>query len=102
MKINFSKESVLYVPDFEYNKTYLEDMEKFANDRLKCRGYLFVNDVLDMLGIKPIKRGQLDGWVWDDLDPLMQSKVKFRIKIENGEIILNLNEEKDILNYVFN
>lgn len=101
MKVNFTKESVFATHDFDYDKEYLKNEEKFVNDVLQNKGYVFLNEVLSNLGIKLVKRGQFDGWVYDELDSEKKGVVKFRVKEENGEIILNFNEEKDIVDYVF-
>lgn len=49
----------------EYNKMYLKAQEKWANDRLKAAGFLFLNEVLDELGIPRNKIGQVVGWKLD-------------------------------------
>lgn len=53
----------------EYSLMFLRATEKFANDRCIANGYLFVNDVYDDLGIERTKAGQVDGWIWDGVDP---------------------------------
>ena len=40
-------------------------MQARANDLLKAKGYLFLNDVYDMLGIPRTKAGQIVGWTYD-------------------------------------
>ena len=101
MKINWTKESVFSEPDVEFGKEYLKHSEQYLNDRLKLHGFLFLNEALDSLGIKLIKRGQLDGWIWDEIDPNGQIPVKFRIRVVDGDLTLNLNEEKNIIDNVF-
>lgn len=102
MKVNFTKESVLAMKeDLDYDKAFLKNVEKFANEVLRNKGYIFLNEVLNNLGIKPVKRGQLDGWIYDELNSEKKDVIKFKVKVENGEIILNLNEEKDIIDDVF-
>lgn len=103
MKVNFTKESAFAtLENLKYDKEFLKDAEKLANEVLQNKGYIFLNEVLSNLGIKLVKRGQLDGWIYDELDSEKKGVVKFRVKEENGEIILNFNEEKDIIDYVFN
>lgn len=101
MRINWSKESILASDNLDYDKEYLKNEEKFANDVLRNKGYIFLNEVLNNLGVKPIKQGQLDGWIWDEIDPNGQIPIKFKIKTENGDLILVLNEEKNIIDNVF-
>ena len=101
MKVNFSEESIFASENLDADKEYLKAEEKFCNDKLKLNGFLFLNEVLQSLGIHMIKRGQFDGWIWDEIDPNGQIAVKFKIKIENDNVILILNEEKDIVDTVF-
>lgn len=51
--------------DPEYNMSFLIGMQARANDLLKAKGYLFLNDVYDMLGIPRTKAGQIVGWTYD-------------------------------------
>lgn len=53
----------------EYNLMFLRATQNFANDLLRSRGYLFLNDVYDMLGIERTKAGQIVGWVYDPDNP---------------------------------
>lgn len=101
MKVNFTKESVFATHDLEDDKEFLKNAEKLANAVLQNKGYIFLNEVLSNVGIPLIKRGQLDGWIYDELDSEKKGAVKFRVKTENNEIVLNFNEEKDIADYVF-
>lgn len=53
----------------EYNLMFLRATQNYANDLLRSRGYLFLNDVYDMLGIERTKAGQIVGWVYDPDNP---------------------------------
>ncbi len=55
--------------DSEYNLMFLRSEQNYANDRLKARGYLFLNEVYERLGIKPTKAGQAVGWIYDPNNP---------------------------------
>lgn len=55
--------------DSEHNLWFLKQQQNFANDKLKAQGYLFLNDVYDMLGIPRTKPGQVVGWIYDDKNP---------------------------------
>ena len=46
----------------DYNKTFLYQMQRYANDRLGARGYLFLNEVYEMLGFEYTDAGQVVGW----------------------------------------
>ena len=51
--------------DAELNKFFLLQQQNYANDRLKANGHLFLNEVLDMLGIDRVKMGNIVGWMYE-------------------------------------
>lgn len=55
--------------DPEMNLMFLRAEQNYANDRLKARGYLFLNEVYERLGIPTTKLGQAVGWVYDPKNP---------------------------------
>ena len=63
--------------DPELNKFFLKSQERYANDRLKAKGHLFLNEVYDMLGVPRTKAGQIVGWVYDEKNPNGDNFVDF-------------------------
>lgn len=61
----FDESSCYWSSTKDYNRMFLIGRERYANELLNTRGYLFLNDVLDMLDIPRTKEGQLVGWVKD-------------------------------------
>jgi hypothetical protein len=53
----------------EYNLTFLKMRQAEANDVLRIRGHLFLNEVYDMLGIQRTKAGNIVGWIFDENNP---------------------------------
>jgi len=100
MKLKWSN-SVYKTDNVEKDKEFITDQLGWLNEHLKLFGYIFLNDVIWALGFTPCRRGQYDGWIWDELDPNGQVPIKIKIKSENGDLVLILNEEKDIVNQVF-
>ena len=47
------------------NFMFLRAEQNFANDKLKARGYVFLNEVLERLGLPTTEAGQIVGWVYD-------------------------------------
>ena len=54
-----------WTKDPEMNLRFLRRQQDAANDRLKDKGYLFLNEVYEMLGIPRSKAGQSVGWIYD-------------------------------------
>lgn len=68
-----------WTKDAEMNLYFLKRQQDWANERLKSRGYLFLNEVYDMLGIPRTKAGQCVGWVYDEKNPHGDNFVDFGI-----------------------
>lgn len=95
--------------DAEYNLTFLKMQQAFANERLKREGYLYLNDVYEMLGIPRTRAGNVVGWVYDEENPIGDNFVDFGIydlynekarDFVNGyerTILLDFNVDGDIL-----
>lgn len=58
-----------WTKDPEDNKFFLIQQQRYANERLKRRGYLSLNEVYELLGFPSIKAGQVVGWLYDCKDP---------------------------------
>lgn len=52
-------------PNADYNAFFLRAQQELANHMLISNGFLFLNDVYDMLGIDRSIPGQAVGWVYD-------------------------------------
>lgn len=65
--------------DPEYNLMFLKQQQAHANRLLQTNGYLFLNEVYDMLGIRRTKAGQIVGWVYDEKNPIGDNYVDFGI-----------------------
>lgn len=61
----FEESSDQWHKDSEYNLMFLRKQQDYANEILQKRGYLFLNDVYQMLGIPKTKAGQVVGWKWN-------------------------------------
>lgn len=49
----------------DYNEFFLKAQQELANTMLRSKGFLFLNEVYDMLGIERSIPGQVVGWVYD-------------------------------------
>lgn len=59
----FDPTSTSWSKEPEYNLVFLKCQQNYANDMLRARGHLFLNEVYDMLGIPRSKAGSVVGWV---------------------------------------
>lgn len=98
--------------DSEMNLFFLKQTQNWANERLKSKGHLFLNDVYEMLGIPKTSAGQIVGWIYDEKHPIGDNFVDFGIydlynerkrAFVNGyerTILLDFNVDGDILKYI--
>lgn len=56
--------STSWNPVPEYNLMFLKSNQNWANDMLKARGHLFLNEVYAQLGMEHTKAGAVTGWVF--------------------------------------
>jgi hypothetical protein len=49
----------------EYNIFFLRCQQNTANDQLKARGHIFLNEVYDLLGMERSPAGAVVGWVYE-------------------------------------
>lgn len=98
--------------DPEFNLMYLKKQQAYANDLLKSRGYLFLNEVYEILGFPRTAAGQQIGWIYDEKNPIGDNYVDFgiydihdsdKVAFVNGyerSIILEFNHDGNILEYI--
>lgn len=61
----------------EYNVIFLNAQQNYANDLLRTRGHLFLNEVYDMLGLDRTREGAVVGWVMNgDGDNFVEFRVE--------------------------
>lgn len=59
------------------NKQFLLKQQQFATAKLQSQGYLFVNEVNEMLGFPLTAAGQIAGWIYDTKNPTGDNFVDF-------------------------
>lgn len=59
----FDPSSSSWQTEPEYNLYFLRCQQNYANDMLRARGHLFLNEVYDSLGLPRTKAGAVVGWV---------------------------------------
>ena len=98
--------------DAEYNLMFLRRQQDYANEKLRSKGHLFLNEVYDMLGINRTKAGNVVGWIYDEKNPVGDNYVDFGIydihKEQNRDfvngiersILLDFNVDGPILDLI--
>lgn len=61
----FDEENKNWSPNSEYNIMFLRAQQNYANDLLKSRGHVLLNDIYDNMGIPRSTEGAVVGWLWD-------------------------------------
>ena len=101
-----------WTKDPEKNLFFLRRQQDYANERLKAEGYLFLNNVYEMLGIPRTKAGQVVGWIYDEKNPIGDNCIDFGIYDTNREstrdfvngyertILLDFNVDGNILDLI--
>ena len=96
----------------EHNHTWLVELEHLANVRLQRQGYLFLNDVYDMIGFERSEAGQVVGWTYSrsgnnpygdnrvsfGLDRVDRPGVRDFINERTPYVLLDFNVDGKILN----
>lgn len=63
----------------EFSLMFLINQQRYANKKLKEQGFLFLNDVYEMLGIHKCAIGQQVGWIYDENCPNGDNYIDFGI-----------------------
>lgn len=86
----------------EYNLVFLKQQQAYANRTLQERGYVFLNEVYDLLGFPHTKAGQVVGWVYDEKGTVGDNFIDFGIyNIDNARArdFVNGHERNIILDF---
>ena len=85
--------------NMDYNMMLLKAQQQYANDKLKADGFLFLNDVYELLGADRTKMGQIVGWVYKPENPVGDNFVDFGILETHKETDDNMYEKAILLNF---
>lgn len=61
----FAEHNVNWENSAEHNYMFVRAQQAYANDRLRSRGHLFLNEVYDWLGMEHSQAGAVVGWVYN-------------------------------------
>lgn len=72
----------------EYNLLFLKCQQNWANDKLRSRGHVFLNEVYDCVGLSRTAAGAVVGWVLNDGG---DNYIDFGIFDEHGAFLTGIN-----------
>lgn len=110
----FDETNPNYQKGEDYNFMFLRAQQSYFNNLLIARGHVFLNEVLDRLGIDRTKAGNVVGWVYDPTDESRDNYIDFgmfdytdqnkRNFLDGDErsIMLTFNVDGYILDSAFN
>ena len=110
--IVFCEGNTGWTKNAELNKAFLIQQQNWANEKLRLRGYLTLNEVYEMVGAPTTAYGQIAGWVYTEDSSVGDNFVDFGIfdvtnekacDFVNGRersIILDFNCIGNILEYI--
>lgn len=75
----FDETNRAWMKDPEQSRFYLKAVQAQANDRLRARGHLFLNEVYELLHFPLTDYGQDVGWIYDLKNPKGDNFVDFGI-----------------------
>lgn len=108
----FDECSPYWVKDADMNLMFLKQQQNYANELLKTRGIVFLNEIYDMIGIPRTRIGQQVGWYYDEKNPVGDNYIDFGIynlysepnrQFVNGlerSVLLDFNVDSNLLNYL--
>lgn len=83
----FNRDNVHWSKNQEDNLRFLEIRQKWANDRLRSRGFVFLNEIYHSLGFDETANGQLVGWWWrGEGDNMIDFGIRKHVKMADGRI----------------
>lgn len=88
--------------DARFNFTFLQQTQAYWNNRLKTIGYVFLNEVLEDLGIPRCKMGNIVGWFYDEENGVGDNFIDFglfNIEDENKRLFVNGYEKSVWLDF---
>lgn len=61
----FAEHNINWENSAEHNYMFVKAQQSYANDKLKSRGHVFLNEIYDTLGIEHSQAGAVVGWVYN-------------------------------------
>lgn len=98
----FDESNINWNKDQEVNLMFIKQCKQRANDLLKKRGTVFLNEVYEMLGLPRTQEGCVVGWHYDEKNPIGDNYIDFdlfNVSILNV-IVLDFNVDGRVDQYL--
>lgn len=92
----FDETSTNFHKDAEINREFLHFIQQKANNLLRAKGVVYLNEVYEMLGFEPTRMGRHFGWVYGG-DGI--NEIDFGIFEPGNEMFINSLERVVVLNF---
>ena len=93
-----------WTKDTNYNLMYLKKLECYYNTILKKRGYVFLRDIYEDIGIQVTKESIIVGWRYDENDTSIDNYIDFGLDshddMNNPYILLDFNVDGPIFDKI--
>ena len=88
-----------WTKDQKYNVMFLKKIEQYCNELLRARGWLFLRDVYEYIGIPISKASCLVGWIYEEHNKIGDNFVKFIYDKNDSSsgIIIDFNVDGNII-----
>lgn len=95
----FDEYSTQWQKSAETNLYFLRLQQNHANDMLRARGHVFLNEVYDMLGLPRTKEGSIYGWVMNADGSTVIDFGIYNIENPSGRAFVNGYEKAILLDF---
>lgn len=98
---NFDEKTIHWDKNHEVNLMFIKHCQQYANDLLKIRGTVFLNEVYKMLGLPRSQEGCVVGWHYDEKNPIGDNYIDFILgDITQSNIVLDFNVDGRVDQYL--
>lgn len=98
---NFDEKTIYWDKNQEVNLMFIKHCQQYANDLLKIKGTVFLNEVYKMLGLPRSKEGCVVGWHYDEKNPIGDNYIDFILgDITPSNIVLDFNVDGRVDQYL--
>lgn len=97
----FDEKNVNWDENHELNLMFIKHCQQYANDLLKIRGTVFLNEVYEILGFPRSQEGCVVGWHYDEKNSIRDNHIDFILSdIIPSNIILDFNIDGRVDQYL--